>query len=118
MKKNSFSTPVLSPYIFLLLANIQVLNLFLPVPVIHEDEPRKTNATRRATWDGSRDSSTVAQLLSSSKGLHGYGSSGWFCKSLPSLHNNMVIRCYGCNKSAFFYLSLKTSMMTAGPGKK
>ena len=25
---------------------------------------------------------------------------------------------YGCNKSAFFYLSLKTSMMTAGPGKK
>ena len=79
--------------ILLILANIQILNLFLPVPVIHEDEPRKTNATRRATWDGSRDSSTVVQLLSSSKGLHGYGSSGWFCKSLPSLHNNMVIRC-------------------------
>ncbi|KAL9955427.1 hypothetical protein ACROYT_G036754 [Oculina patagonica] len=45
------------------------------VPVIHEDEPRKKNAARRATWDGSRDSSTVAQLLSSSKGLHGYGNS-------------------------------------------
>ena len=46
------------------------------MPVIHDDEPRKKNASRRATWDGSRDSSTVTQLLSSSKGLHGYGSSG------------------------------------------
>lgn len=46
------------------------------MPVIHEDESRKKNAARRATWDGSRDSSTVAQLLSGSKGLHGYGSSG------------------------------------------
>jgi len=46
------------------------------VPVIHDDEPRKKSAARRATWDGSRDSSTVAQLLSGSKGLHGYGSSG------------------------------------------
>lgn len=45
------------------------------VPVIHEDEPKKRNAARRATWDGSRDSSVVAQLLTSSKGLHGYGSS-------------------------------------------
>jgi len=45
------------------------------VPVIHDDEPRKKSAARRATWDGSRDSSTVAQLLSGSKGLHGYGSS-------------------------------------------
>lgn len=45
------------------------------VPVIHEDEPRKKNAARRATWDGSRDSSTVTQLLSGSKGLHGYGGS-------------------------------------------
>jgi len=48
----------------------------LLVPIIHEDEPRRKNTTRRATWDGSRDSSTVAQLLSGSKGLHGYGSSG------------------------------------------
>ena len=57
----------------------------LLVPIVHEDEPRKKNTTRRATWDGSRDSSTVAQLLSSSKGLHGYGSSGGpliFCASL------------------------------------
>jgi len=48
----------------------------LLVPIIQEDEPRRKNTTRRATWDGSRDSSTVAQLLSGSKGLHGYGSSG------------------------------------------
>ncbi|KAJ7373477.1 Ubiquitin carboxyl-terminal hydrolase 36 [Desmophyllum pertusum] len=45
------------------------------VPVVYEDEPRKKDAARRATWDGSRDSSTVAQLLSGSKGVHGYGSS-------------------------------------------
>ena len=48
----------------------------LLVPVIHEDEPRKKNASRRATWDGSRDSSTVDQLLSGSKVLQWSGSSG------------------------------------------
>ena len=55
------------------------------VPVIHEDEPRKKNAARRATWDGSCDSSTVTQLLSGSKGLHGYGGSGGSLISCVSL---------------------------------
>ena len=55
---------------------ITMFAIALLVPIIHEDEPRRKNTTRRATWDGSRDSSTVAQLLSGSKGLHGYGSSG------------------------------------------
>ncbi|XP_068717808.1 ubiquitin carboxyl-terminal hydrolase 36-like [Montipora capricornis] len=46
------------------------------VPVIHdENDPKKSRGSRRATWDGSRDSSTVVQLLSAGKGLHGYGSS-------------------------------------------
>ena len=48
----------------------------LLVPVIHEDEPRKKNASRKGTWDGSRDSSTVTQLLSGSKVLQWGGSSG------------------------------------------
>lgn len=58
------------------------------VPVIHDDEPRKKSAARRATWDGSRDSSTVAQLLSGSKGLHGYGSSGKFLVSCISMFSH------------------------------
>lgn len=47
-----------------------------PVPVIYDDAPKKKHSARRATWDGSRASSAVDQLLSSSKGFHGYGSSG------------------------------------------
>ncbi|KAM7447912.1 Ubiquitin carboxyl-terminal hydrolase 42 [Porites harrisoni] len=45
------------------------------VPVIYDDAPKKKHSARRATWDGSRASSAVDQLLSSSKGFHGYGSS-------------------------------------------
>lgn len=56
--------------------HIMMLVIAFLVRVIHDDEPRKKSAVRRAAWDGSRDSSTVAQLLSGSKGLHGYGSSG------------------------------------------
>ena len=62
------------------------------VPVIHEDEPRKKSTARRATWDGSRDSSAVTQLLSGSKGLHGYGSSGRLLVSLFFLLTEMDCR--------------------------
>ena len=51
----------------------------ISVPVIYDDDDddqKKKRTARRTTWDGSRDSSTVAQLLSDGKGLHGYGSSG------------------------------------------
>lgn len=47
-----------------------------PVPVIHDDDPNNSRVARRLAWDGSRNSSTLAQLLGSGKGIHGYGSSG------------------------------------------
>ena len=58
-----------------------ILTIFTPplnpsVPVIYDDAPKKKHSARRATWDGSRASPAVDQLLSSSKGFHGYGSSG------------------------------------------
>ena len=60
-----------------------ILTIFTPtlntsVPVIYDDALKKKHSAsaRRATWDGSRASSAVDQLLSSSKGFHGYGSSG------------------------------------------
>ena len=62
--------------ICILLVTIFTPTLDTPVPVIYEDAPKKKHSARRATWDGSRASSAVDQLLSSSKGFHGYGSSG------------------------------------------
>ena len=47
-----------------------------PVPVIHDDDPNNSRVARRLAWDGSRNSSSLAQLLGSGKGIHGYGSSG------------------------------------------
>lgn len=47
-----------------------------PVPVVHDDDPNNSRVARRLAWDGSRNSSTLAQLLGSGKGIHGYGSSG------------------------------------------
>ena len=56
-----------------------------PVTVVHDGEPRVKGA-RRMTWDGSRDSSVVKELLLNGGGLQGYGGSGVWLAPKFSLH--------------------------------
>ncbi|KAK3705191.1 hypothetical protein QZH41_013988 [Actinostola sp. cb2023] len=46
------------------------------VPVVVYDGDQRDKTSRKGTWDGSRESSTVNELLKSSGGVFGYGNNG------------------------------------------